>query len=140
MLIRVLLSVFLVLIFSIFSYYKPLTFMDSVKDNTNIQTMRLLDMKLVEYYLNNADEDTTRVDDGTNSLNPIYVVSGILPESLNDDTLKAIGMEGLDVSLFTYEKLSKDRFLLTYKKISDKSVVTSKNSNKKLEKIQVVVW
>lgn len=140
MLIRVLLSVFLVLIFSVFSYYRPFTFMDSVKDNTNIQTMKLLDMKLVEYYLNNADDETTRVDDGKNSLNPIYVVSGVLPERLDDDTLKKIGMENLDSSMFTYERLSKDRFLLTYRKLSDQSVVSSKNSNKKLDKIQVVVW
>ena len=140
MLIRVLLSIFLVLIFSMFSYYKPFTFMDSVKDNTNIQTMKLLDMKLVEYYLNNTDDDAVRIDDGKNSLNPIYVVSGILPESLDDKTLKEIGMESLDTSVFVYRKLSNDKFSLTYRKLSDKSVISSKNSDRKIDKIQVVVW
>lgn len=140
MFLRILVALFTVMIMSMFVYIKPNTFFVTTQDNDNIRILHMLDSKIVEYYLNHADADSAKVSSDSNGLNRVDVVSGILPEALNNDVLYSMGLERIDPSLYEYHKVSDNKFILTYTKKGDNLVVLSKNSNKPLGKIQVVVW
>lgn len=57
--------------------------------------------------------------------------SGVVPENLSSDMIKIMGLEDMDVSMFTYKKTADDQFTLTAK-LSNKKTLTSPNSNKSL--------
>ena len=137
---RILIVLFMITIFSMFSFQKPFSLNSSVLDNNNIRIMSMLDSKIVEYYLNHADSDSVKVSSESSGLNRVDVVYGILPDSLNKDVLLSMGLDDIDISVFTYKKIDENRFLLTYTKKGDGVVVKSKSSDKPLSRIQVVVW
>lgn len=61
--------------------------------------------------------------------------SGVVPENLSSDMIKIMGLEDMDVSMFTYQKVADDQFTLTAK-LSNKKTLTSPNSNKALPALE----
>ena len=140
MFLRILIALFTAMIMSMFVYLKPTTFFVTTQDNNNIRILHMLDSKIVEYYLNHVDADSAKVSSDSNGLNRVDVVSGILPETLDSDILYGMGLERIDPSIYEYHKVAENKFTLTYTKKGDNIIVSSKNSNKPLGKVQVVVW
>ena len=60
--------------------------------------------------------------------------SGEVPSSLSSDMIKMMGLEDMDVSHFTYTKVSDNTFTLTAN-LSNKKKITSANSNKALPQL-----
>lgn len=61
--------------------------------------------------------------------------SGVVPEDLSSDMIQIMGLEDMDVSMFTYKKTADDQFTLTAK-LSNKKTLTSPNSNKSLPALE----
>ena len=137
---RILVVLFMMMTMGMSSYIKPFTLNTSVADNNNLRAMSVLDSKIVEYYLNHVDADSVKVFSESSGLNRVDVISGILPDALTKNVLVDMGVESIDVSVFSYRKIDSNKFALTYTKKSDGQTVKSKSSGKPLERIQVVVW
>lgn len=86
------------------------SFKNSVKDKEIEINTTILDKAIISWYCNH---------------------SGEVPDTLNADMIKIMGLEDMDVSPFTYTKVADNQFTLTAK-LSNEKTLTSTNSNKTL--------
>lgn len=80
------------------------TMKNSVNDHTITTNSTILDNAIVAYYCNHH---------------------GALPDKLDTDTLIVMGMEDMDLSSFTYNKISNRRFRLVSKLSNGKTSISA---------------
>lgn len=115
MLIRVILALALaVMLFSGsgLSGFSIASFKSSISDKELETSTAILDKAIISWYTNH---------------------SGVIPDNISADMIKIMGLEDMDVSKFTYNKLAANRFTLTVQ-LSDKTL-SSANSNKDLPEL-----
>lgn len=89
---------------------------NSIRDKELETIISIVDKSIISYYVNH---------------------SGELPNSLSQDVRVIMGLDRVDVSLFTYTKIDSNTFRLTTT-LSSGRVVTSVNSNIELVEINPV--
>lgn len=89
------------------------SFKSSIHDKEVETSTAILDKAIVSWYTNH---------------------SGVVPDNISADMIKIMGLEDMDVTMFTYTKVADNQFRLVAQ-LSNNKTLTSANSNRALPEV-----